>query len=333
MSLFRLKYFTPGIHFLIWIVLLGIPTLIFGNRTFLGLQRNFFFITNICHIGLFYLNALFLYPRLLTKKRWPLYILTLAAIVAFSYYAKLYLLKLNPAFHLTTENNQVIFFAIIPFIIASIIFRLVSNRIRFEKLEKESKAEQLASELKFLRLQVSPHFLFNMMTNMVSLGRQKSDLLEPSLIRLSELLRYMLYDSAEETIPISKETEQLENYVSLQQLRFGEDVKVELEIQNNCPDSLIEPMLLVPFIENAFKHGVGMIKDPYIKIQLLVKDQVLNFKVTNSYNAANLSKDKNSGIGLMNVKNRLELLYSQKYKLDIADANQIFSVHLNLVLS
>jgi LytS/YehU family sensor histidine kinase len=204
----------------------------------------------------------------------------------------------------------------------------VYDRIRFERMEKESRAQRLDAELELLRSQVSPHFLFNMLTNMVSMARLQSNLLEPSLIRLSELLRYMLYESNEEKIPIGKEIEQIENYVSLQQLRFGEDVTISLEIQNDYPEGMLEPMLLVPFIENAFKHGIGMVKDPFIKITLTVKEQLLNFTVMNNYNPANQSKDRHSGIGLNNVKNRLELLYANNYQLNIANSDGIYSVHL-----
>src|SRR6185436_4970444 len=136
------------------------------------------------------------------------------------------------SFTLTPENRRVIFFSLIPLLIASIIFRLISDRMRFERMEKEARAERLDAELKFLQSQVSPHFLFNMLTNMVSLARKKSDLLEPSLIKLSDLLRYMLYDSVEDKIPVYRETEQLENYIALQQLRFGEDVKMTALIKN-----------------------------------------------------------------------------------------------------
>jgi LytS/YehU family sensor histidine kinase len=167
---------------------------------------------------------------------------------------------------------------------------------------------------------------------MVSMARLQSNLLEPSLIRLSELLRYMLYESNEEKIAIGKEIEQIENYVSLQQLRFGEDVNISLTIQNDYPEGMIEPMLLVPFIENAFKHGIGMVKDPFIKIVLTVKEQLLDFSVVNNYNPVNQSKDRHSGIGLSNVKNRLELLYANNYRLNIVNADGIYSVHLNCKL-
>jgi len=326
-------YFARGLHVLIWLLLISIPTILFRGESSNGLSHNFFLTATLYHIGLFYFNAYFLYPRLLTKKRWPLYIICIGAIVAASYYIKIYLLQLNPNFKLTPENSRIVFFSLIPFLIASILFRLISDRIRFERMEKEARAEQLDAELKFLRSQVSPHFLFNMLANMVSLARKKSDLLEPSLIKLSELLRYMIYDSGEEKISVANEIEQLENYIALQQLRFGENVKTETNIKNDCPGCMIEPMLLIPFIENAYKHGIGMVKEPHININIDTKENQLIFFVANNYNPANLAKDKNSGIGLENVRNRLKLLYPGKYDLSIKNENRIFSVHLKLDLS
>lgn len=332
-----MKFFSPvpfstALHILIWALLLGIPSFLLPDKSFFGLSKWFFVITSVFHIGIFYLNAFFLYPKLLTKKYWWLYILSLVVIIVAAYHIKVFFLQTDPDFQLTEENKRVIVFGLMPFLFASIIFRLISDRLRFERMEKEARAERLDAELKFLRSQISPHFLFNMMANMVSLARQKSDLLEPSLIRLSELLRYMLYDSIEEKIEVSKEINHIQNYVALQQLRFGDDVTVVLEIKNDCPECLVEPMLLVPFIENAFKHGIGMVKDPYIKIKLSIKDHLLEFALNNNYDPGNSSKDRNSGIGLANVKNRLELLYPGRYKLMIKDEAGVFSVLLNLNL-
>ncbi|AEV97854.1 hypothetical protein A4D02_15590 [Niastella koreensis] len=318
------------IHAAVWILLLGIPGIMFWDTSFFGLPAAFYLLTTLYHIGLFYFNAFYLYPKLLNKRTWWLYLICLVAIVCLSGFAKVFLLHLlQPGFQYTTFNRRVIFFPLVPFLFASIIYRLVYERIRFERMEKEARAQRLDAELKLLRSQVSPHFLFNMLTNMVSMARLQSNLLEPSLIRLSDLLRYMLYESNEEKIAIGKEIEQIENYVSLQQLRFGEDVAISLSIQNDYPEGMIEPMLLVPFIENAFKHGIGMVKDPFIQISLTVKEQQLDFRVVNNYNPANQSKDRHSGIGLNNVKSRLELLYANNYQLSIDNKNNIYSVHLN----
>jgi two-component system LytT family sensor kinase len=328
------KYFTSGIHVLVWTALLVVPAIVFQDVKFdTGLPEYFFLITNLYHITLFYFNAYWLYPRFLTRKRWWMYIFFLVIIVVGSYHAKVFLLRLVYAGFIQNEiNERIIFFPPIAFLIASCIFRLVVDRIRFEKSEKERKAERLASELKFLRSQVSPHFLFNVLTNMVSLARKKSGLLEPALIQLSDLLRYMLYETGNDKFPVSKEIEYLKNYIELQQLRFGEDANVQLDIQNEQPDCAIEPMLLIPFVENAFKHGIGMVKDPYIKIALEIKKQHLFFRVSNNYDRGNLSKDNNSGIGLANVKNRLDLLYKHHHDLLIEDNGEIYTIELNLDL-
>lgn len=333
MNVLRRKYFGLAIHIIIWSVLLIIPSLLFHDHNFFGLTHVFFLLTSLYHIGLFYLNAYFLQPKLLTRKWWWLYIISLAVVVRLSYSIKLFFLSFDPNFHITSDNDRVIFFALVPFLIASIIFRLVSDRIRFERLEKEARAEHLSAELKFLRSQVSPHFLFNMMTNMVALARQKSDLLEPSLIRLSELLRYMLYDSNEEKIALSREIELIGHYISLQKLRFGEDVRIKTEVNAGNSDCRIEPMLLVPFIENAFKHGGGVLADPYIDIRLTAQNNIVEFQVENNFSRESQSKDANTGIGLANVKDRLKLLYPNKYTLAVNESKTVFRVYLKLDLS
>ncbi len=329
------KYIAPGIHLLIWASLLIIPLFIFRNFTInTGLPDYYFLVTNIYQIGLFYLNAFFLYPKLFNRRSWWLYLLAIGIILALSYYIKLGVVKwVFPEFILTPFNNRILFFPPIPFLLASFIFRYITDRARAEKLEKERRSEQLVSELRFLRSQVSPHFLFNMMTNMVSLARQKSELLEPSLLKLSDLLRYMLYDANKDRFLLSQEISYLRSYTELQQLRFGEDLKLTMEIGGHEPDCYIEPMLLLPFVENAFKHGIGMVPNPFINISLVLRDNKLYFTVTNNYNRSNHSKDESSGIGLANVKNRLNLLYPGKYDLSIEDNGNIHAVKLNLDMS
>jgi two-component system, LytTR family, sensor kinase len=335
MALVHPRYIVPATHILIWVSLLVIPAIIFNNIPIAtGLPPYFFLVTNIYHIGLFYLNAYFLYPVLFTRKTWWLYISVFALILVFSYYIKIFLLKWAfPGFILNSFNNRIIFFPTLAFLVAGIVYRFILDRIQFERLEKERKAERLTSELKFLRSQISPHFLFNMMANMVSLARKKSDMLESSLLKLSDLMRYMLYESDRDRFQISDEINYLKSYVDLQRLRFGEDVNLHFEIKEGEVDCYIEPMLLIPFVENAFKHGIGMVGNPFIKIVLEIKGRRLFFSVINNYNRSNLSKDKSSGIGLDNVKNRLNLLYPGKYELVISDDGGIYSVKLNLEMT
>src|ERR1700733_977031 len=216
MNPIRSNYFVPGIHILLWgLLLFLIPALIFHNQTLIPeLPHHFFLFTNIYHVGLFYLNAYFLYPRLVKKKNGWLYILAIAGILLSSYYLKLFLLRwYQPGFLVNSLENRILIFPPVPFLLASFIYRLVADRIQQAQLEKEKNTERIYSELKFLRPQVSPHFLFNMMTNMVSLARQKSDQLEPALIKLSDLLRYMLYEPNQKPFPVEREISYLKSYI------------------------------------------------------------------------------------------------------------------------
>jgi len=216
----------------------------------------------------------------------------------------------------------------------SISYRIIIDNSKLEKTRKEKENENLKTELSFLRSQVSPHFIFNILNNMVSLARKKSDMLEPSLIELSKLMRYMLYENDDERVSLNREVEYLKSYIALQLLRFGDDVTIMFNPPDNINAYYIEPMLLAPFVENAFKHGVGMIEDPQINIVLKVDDVTgwLDFKVMNTVAPQQHTKDKSSGIGLTNVKRRLELLYREDYKLDIMQNDNVFIADLKLKL-
>lgn len=216
----------------------------------------------------------------------------------------------------------------------SISYRIIMDNSRLEKIRKERENENLKTELSFLRSQVSPHFIFNILNNMVSLARKKSDMLEPSLIELSKLMRYMLYENDDERVSLDREVDYLRSYIALQLLRFGDDVSISFNPPENIGIYRIEPMLLTPFVENAFKHGVGMVENPMINILLEVNAETgwLDFKVMNSIAPRQDSKDKDSGIGLTNVRRRLELLYKDGYTLDISQTESIFVANLKLKL-
>jgi LytS/YehU family sensor histidine kinase len=176
------------------------------------------------------------------------------------------------------------------------------------------------------------------LNNIVALARLKSDKLEPTVHKLSSLMQYMLYETTDETVLLRKEIEYLESYVQLQEQRFGEKVRVKLLVDAKDYFYEIEPMLLIPFVENAFKHGVGLIEHPEINISLHVKDGQLTFYVQNKYNAGTTEeKDKASGIGLNNVERRLDLLYKKDHTLSvnrrINESNEnIFEVFLQIHL-
>ena len=185
-----------------------------------------------------------------------------------------------------------------------------------------------------MRSQISPHFVFNVLNNIVALVRLKSEELEPTVMKLSGLMQYMLYETNEDLVPVKTEAEYLQSYIDLQQQRFGKKVKINTSIELNNQWSMIEPMLLIPFVENAFKHGVGMIEQPQIDIDLkTTSDNTLQFDVSNRYNyELNKTKDKTSGIGLANVERRLKLLYNGHHSLKINKLDDWFYVSLTIQL-
>jgi len=210
---------------------------------------------------------------------------------------------------------------------------MIRDRLKTDRLAKEKENENLKTELSFLRSQVSPHFMFNVLNNMVALARKKSEVLEPSLIKLSSLLRYMLYETDVDKVALEKEIDYLQSYIDLQKQRFGDKVKVNVSLEVEDDRYMIEPMLLIPFVENAFKHGTGLIREAQIDIQLRAKGKQLYFTVRNRFDPASKEiKDKTSGIGLPNVRRRLNLLYGGDHSLvNTVEADCfIISLQINL---
>lgn len=327
------KYLIPSLHIVIWGIILCLPLLL-PNPYNNAFPLTFNLIVGLVHLGLFYFNAFFLYPKLMTRKFWWIYALSLVPLVIGTFHLKYYILKIGfPLTLYTEEMDFLLGFPVLLFLAGSIIYRVVVDRINYEKALKEKEAQQLTTELKFLRSQISPHFLFNVLNNMVSMARHKSDQLEPSLIRLAGLMRYMLYESDAKKVPLPQEIDYLKNYIELQKLRFGEDVGMRVEIQYVDDSLTIEPMLLIPFVENAFKHGLGLVQAPFIHISLEVKEGILYFEVENKFAPdKGQSKDRDSGIGLANIRSRLQLLYPKRHSLKISNQDGIFKVNLKLPL-
>jgi LytS/YehU family sensor histidine kinase len=195
--------------------------------------------------------------------------------------------------------------------------RLSIDKVKIDNQLRERDNENLKSELSLLRSQVSPHFMFNILNSLAALARKKSDQMEPAIIQLSKLMRYMLYESEDKKISVEKELDYLNSYISLQKLRFGNDVEVGFITQLEKENIPIEPMLLIPFVENAFKHGVGMISQPKIEIELIIDASSINFSVRNKVSLVQSStKDSSLGIGSVNLKRRLDILYKDRHEIN-----------------
>jgi LytS/YehU family sensor histidine kinase len=213
-------------------------------------------------------------------------------------------------------------------------YGLLLEFIDFESKREERFSEQLKSELSFLRSQISPHFIFNILNSIVYLIRTKADKqAEDVTIRLSSLMRYMLYDSDQRMVPLERELEYLRNYIDLQRMRFDGDVAIDFQIDGVMRACTIEPMLLIPFVENAFKHGVSFVQNPTINVNFSIDNGHLNFRVENQIGQLkDESKEASSGIGMKNVLRRLELLYPGKHHIDVTNTGEIFRVVLEISL-
>jgi LytS/YehU family sensor histidine kinase len=200
-----------------------------------------------------------------------------------------------------------------------------------QKRKSELKMEKQASELALLKSQINPHFLFNTLNNIYSLVYQKSDIAPSALLKLSEIMRYTLYEVNVDRVPLIDEVEYIKNYIELQTLRYPKKDIIRMNIKCDGGEKYISPMLLITFIENAFKHsdkGNGM---PPINLELFCSDDKILFSIENYYLKDKIcNNDKNGGIGMTNIKRRLDMIYNDNYKLDINKSNNKFSVKLEL---
>lgn len=205
---------------------------------------------------------------------------------------------------------------------------------RWTRLEQERdvlEKEKVKSELAFLRNQVSPHFFMNTLNNIHSLIDFDTEEAKDSIIRLSKLMRHLLYDSEAEKIHISKEIEFIRHYINLMKLRYSDKVKIELNIDSIIPDTFIPPLLFTSYLENAFKHGISYQKESFIAIDITFTGEQLVFTIRNS-NHKKKQDDDSSGIGIVNSRKRLDLLYGKKYQLEVKDTNHDHIVKLTLPL-
>ena len=284
-------------------------------------------------VPFFYFNSEFLVKRFLDKGLITGYIISLLAlfpIFLFTYYL---LKKALVDWYIVRIYDSRTLFAVLFIISMSTLYGFIIFMIRNARIYQEEKEERLRSELSFLRSQISPHFIFNVLNSIVYLIRAKSKNAEKVTIDLSELIRYMLYESENKQVSLEKELHYLNNYIELQKIRFGEDVNIILKKEGSFGSQVIEPMLLIPFVENAFKHGVGFIENPIINIEITCFENNFGFKVTNKIGPeTHEHKDSSSGIGLKNVKRRIELLYPNSHKFEALEKNGYFEAQLKIEL-
>jgi len=213
-------------------------------------------------------------------------------------------------------------------------FYINQEKDQLEKTKLITELKLKEAELKLLKAQIHPHFLFNTLNNLYGLTLEKSDEAPDLVLRLSEILDYILYRCDEKRVLLSEEITNLKNYIEIEKIRYSEKLKLEMNFPAKTGQLQIAPLIILPFIENAFKHGVSKFPGiAHVKIKIETTDRILIFSVNNTKNPVATANDNYSkGIGLINVRKRLDLMYPEKYILNIDEQKETFSVNLTIEL-
>jgi sensor histidine kinase YesM len=285
------------------------------------------------------------------KEKWGLYILSIIAALLIFLFLPKYIAELiaAPEVHplinmdnskgpprprmrrrgLVDTYNIAIFFLV--FTVGTCI-AVIQRWLKTEETRKETESEKLNTELSFLKSQINPHFFFNTLNNIYSLAIVRSEKTAPAVMKLSYIMRYILTETTQDYVPLQNEVDFIHNYIELQQVRLTEKTHVSFESIGEIENKLIAPLLFIPFVENAFKYGISTKHDSSIEINLAVINNKIEFKVKNFIVASESSMLENTGIGINNVKRRLELMYPGKHTLDYKAKDNYYYVHLEIQL-
>lgn len=316
-----------------------------------GYEQSFIFVSLLLPVlaGTSYLIAFFLVPRFLLKRHFFQFTLyTLYAIIGAAWLETMIVMGMlmviyeynvylvNPRIQDISYLTGTMVLVILPFLAIHITQQWYKEReenvrLEQEKLELELFARQ--KELDYLREQMHPHFLFNALNSLYGLTLEKSDEAPELVLKVSDLLDYMLYQSSKPLVALADEIEHINHYLEIQQIRFGDRLNLSLNIDEFPDIYQIAPMLLLPFVENSFKHGVSATtRQSWVAIHLSIEQEVLNFAIANSVPVPKRSTSSNTGVGLTNVKKRLELLYGDKYELNTHHNKEEYRVELSIPL-
>lgn len=349
------KRLTVTLHIMAWVIVILIPTILnntFGDGDF---KKNLHFYVNTFFYGLlFYLSYLWLVPRVyFGEKKWKyfaysgmmvaIFCMILWLINDYFFYDKERAEQIARAIEELNDGKETVhppfrLFHLLNYLYSSILivgFSLgmgVLEKLRLnEKEKKELEKEKLHSELAFLKNQVSPHFFFNTLNNIYSLIDTDTDQAKETVHKLSSLMRYLLYDTVLERAELKDEIRFMQNYIDLMKLRVSDKVELKVDFPGSIPVLQIPPLLFVPVIENAFKHGISYREPSFIHIALSVQGKKVLFSVRNSIRkSSNAEVEGHSGIGLENVRKRVNLLFPGSHTLDIREEGDTFIADIEI---
>ena len=315
-----------------WLFFIGNPIFLkpelFSGKPLMLIE---FAIQHFLFILFFYFNYFYLIPQLLHKKglgKYALMVLATCILVLALNNIVFQVVMHPPHFKISLRS----FVAIVQLYAISTSLRMLTDYIIENQKKKTLEKEKLNAELGFLRSQINPHFLFNTLNNINSLIRLKPDEAEKAVVRLSYLMRYMLNSGQQEKISLTDEMKYLENYIELQKLRLPSEFNLKVEIGNYDGSLKIEPLLLICFIENPFKHAISGNDSDFIHIRIETTKSRLILLISNSVYSPNINPEIESGIGIDNTVKRLNLCYPGKYGLDNKKTDTEFTTLLMLDL-
>lgn len=357
-------------HIAAWILFLSLPVLFVSSQSrssdFLQILASpytwLFFAT---YIFIFYLNSWYLLPQLYFKKRFVLYAIAILVLLTAVWLLKPFDRLVSSRNYSGTEfrpepprnfkepppvkpfgrppdhddepgrrspNVDVISIFLFFMILAMSLAIEIRHRLRnAEQRALQAEADKANAELSFLKAQINPHFLFNTLNNIYSLASAKSDHTAESIMKLSNIMRYVTDDVREEYVPLENEVAFISDYIDLQRLRLGDKMNVNFLVSGKIDDKKIAPLILMTFVENVFKYGISNREPSEIDIQLTGGDNVIRFFCQNKlYETRRQTESEGTGIGIANTKQRLEHLYSGKYELSINEEGNKFTVQLVL---
>ena len=329
-------------HSILWMSYILILSLIQYNS--FDYSFGFFFSNELIKTAFYaagvYFNIFYLIPNYLSNKKFLIYcsLLILAVIIITPLKVLFLFLKASdfPEYQLSLKENQ-IWSYILTFLVISIstIFKIVSDWARHQRERNKLQTESMQSELRFLKSQINPHFLFNTLNNLYALTLKKSDKAPEIVLKLSEMMRYMLYECNERRVFLDKEVNYIRNYLDLERLRQGKSMDISFEVNGNVSNQKIAPLMFIPFLENSFKHGVSNhLNSGFVHIKLDIEPAKVHMYIENSKPEIPIRHQgkKSGGIGLVNVRRRLNLLYPEQYKLKIEEKPNAYRVDLTLGL-
>lgn len=347
-------------HTAAWACFFFLPYLVFFPRLREFNMSNHMLATIICNnvflVFFYYLNTLILIPKLLVHERWLWYAVSIVVcLFIFLYAPRAIATQLAPPEFIVQNNayirnpdfkgvprftrpprwrrsvvdpyNTVLFFLV--FTVGTCI-SVTQRWLKTEQTRKETENEKLNTELSFLKSQVNPHFFFNTLNNIYSLAVVRSEKTAPAVMKLSSIMRYILTETERDLVPLRNEVDFIHNFIELQQVRLTDKVKLRFSAEGSIDEMLVAPLIFIPFVENAFKYGVSTKESSTIDIRLHTEGSKILFTCVNYIVLSENNLTENTGIGINNVKRRLELMYPGKHQLLAKEEDRYYSVHLEI---